>query len=96
MKNLFGEWGPPQLPTWFAPNKAIPQWERRVRTGKHPLGAHLGPADETCGSCGALLQNTRGYWKCAKRNTRSACTDVRLKWRACAGWEPPLDGRDPA
>ena len=59
-----------------------------------------GPANETCGSCGNARKVNGGqkdYWKCALvRPTSCPATDIRLKWPACAKWQPkhlPADTR---
>ena len=66
---------------------------RRRRPNPMVVVHGRGPEDETCGTCRHLVAHgyRRTYYKCLLRgDTRSATTDLRLRWPACAKWE----GRD--
>ena len=79
-------------PEWYTPGARRGRQNRMVARGLHPMGAGLGPDGETCGSCkhsNPEQWRDGRYIKCAvMRRSRSEATDIRLKWRACARWEP--------
>jgi len=80
-------------PPWFRPSKYAPTQARNVARGCHPMGAMLGPEDETCGSCRHVERHeySSTYIKCAvSRQSKAPATDIRLKWRACERWECKL------
>jgi hypothetical protein len=78
--------------------------ENRVKNGKGRLGAlkvnpmlaQAGPGPEgaKCGSCSHLFQQggTSGtYYKCdLRRNTGGPATDHRVRWPACAHYQPEV------
>ena len=64
----------------------------RLDRGQHPhQGDKLGPAAETCGSCGNCSRH-RSYsggktWaKCGLTPGGHAATDIRVRWPACEKW----------
>lgn len=61
--------------------------------GLHPLqGEPLHPEPgHTCGDCGHCMRNDwtqKRVYKCDRLPTRSATTDVKLRWPACRHWTP--------
>ena len=62
----------------------------------HPLGFALGPAAETCGSCGWLYEGGRGTAVARCRQSAPANGEGARTARshpACAHWEPAVDCR---
>lgn len=86
---------PPPLPARGARPYQSREW-RRLAVGVHPSGlALLGPAHESCGSCGHRLpvRSPAGvaHNKCALAAgtwTVGRATDVLLRWPACERWVP--------
>lgn len=78
--------------------------EAKLARGVHPatLRALLEPRGPTCGTCvhHEVVNVGRAYHKCARHRlgmTASAASDIRLKWPACALYEPePPPIPDPA
>ncbi|MFO0749370.1 MAG: YkgJ family cysteine cluster protein [Myxococcota bacterium] len=63
---------------------------------RHPLGPHLGPAGEKCGSCAWLTESDGPEGKRAlrcemHRSGTAPPPKARPEWSACALWEPRLD-----
>lgn len=66
------------------------RYRQLLAQGVHPItGARLAGNGETCGTCGHLDRyryRTKSLCKCDLNDTRSAATDVRVFWPACAMW----------
>lgn len=87
----------PPAGAWFKAGKTAPfRHAERVMRGQHPLGRPLSAwPGATCGNCthavAAGWRGERTYHKCIldrSRWTASPGSDLRLRWRACAGWAP--------
>ena len=80
--NLFGE---PVPPSWNPePNSC------RLLFGPGPDGAKC----RTCVHLQAHQPGNRVFWKCGLRTfTRGAKSDHRVRWKACAKYQPAAGGR---
>lgn len=74
---------------WEEPMKPQKAKRGQPKGNAAPIGS--GPAGETCGSCknAYCFEYAKRYWKCRLvKPTGGPGTDIRLKWAACARWEP--------
>lgn len=63
---------------------------RAKRANAHPFPVGTGPDGETCKTCANLRQRRfypRTYYKCRYTESGGKSTDIRLRDKACRGWE---------